>query len=212
MALNAFVNCVWSYKLFQRWFKRLCADHACANVFPRTAVGKLHDLSIIDNTVMHACAKSVGYWGKLYQGCQLSCIEHETHAFHPNLTLSRWYVNISRLTFFFFFFLYIYFFYIYFFIFYFCLSEICDARRVPLLCACKIEAKILWSEKKVSESPPPAHQLFWDLRDFIGWERTAVACLTLNPHPMLAALSILNSEHQMLGGLHLEIDFKNINK
>ena len=33
--------------------------------------------------------------------------------------------------------------------FFFCLSEICDARRVPLLCACKIEAKILRSEKKV---------------------------------------------------------------
>ena len=36
--------------------------------------------------------------------------------------------------------------------------------------------------------PPPAHQLFWDLRDFIGWQRTALAFLTPNPHPMLAAL------------------------
>ena len=42
--------------------------------------------------------------------------------------------------------------------------------------------------KKVSSPPLPAHQLFGDLRDFIGWQRTAVACLTLNPHPMLAAL------------------------
>ena len=31
---------------------------------------------------------------------------------------------------------------------FFCLSEVCDVRRVPLLCACKIEAKILRSEKK----------------------------------------------------------------
>ena len=38
------------------------------------------------------------------QGCQLSLIERETHAFHPNLTLSRWYANISRLKSFFFFF------------------------------------------------------------------------------------------------------------
>ena len=37
--------------------------------------------------------------------------------------------------------------------------------------------------------PPPAHQLFWDLRDFIGWQRTALAAFfTPNPHPMLAAL------------------------
>ena len=30
-----------------------------------------------------------------------------------------------------------------------------------------------WGRKKKCRSPPPAHQLFWDLRDFIGWQRTA---------------------------------------
>ena len=62
---------------------------------------------------------------------------------------------------------------------------------MPLLCACKIEAKILRSEKKSVGVPPPSAFLglallyrlaVWDLRDFIGWQRTAVACLTLNPH------------------------------
>ena len=63
-----------------------------------------------------------------------------------------------------------------------------EAGRVPLLCACKIEAKILRSPKK------KCHQLFWDLRDFIGWQRTALAFLTPNPHPMLAALHKRNSD------------------
>ena len=35
-----------------------------------------------------------------------------------------------------------------------------------------------WGRKKKSVGvppppPPPAHHLFWDLRDFIGWQRTA---------------------------------------
>ena len=46
-----------------------------------------------------------------------------------------------------------------------CLSEVCDVRRVPLLCACyvKMAAKIFEVKKK--SDGVPAHQLFWDLRD-----------------------------------------------
>ena len=57
----------------------------------------------------------------------------------------------------------------------------------PYYVPAKSRQKFLRSEKKVS-GVPPAHQLFWDLRDFIGWQRTALAFLTPNPHPMLAAL------------------------
>ena len=37
--------------------------------------------------------------------------------------------------------------------------------------------------------PPPAHQLFGTCATFIGCQRTGLAYLTPNPHPMLAALS-----------------------
>ena len=98
--------------------------------------------------------------------------------------------------------------------FFFGLSEVCDVRRVPLLCACKIEAKILRSKKKsvgVPPPPPPPPLIsffgtFWDLRDFIGWQRTALAFLTPNPHPMLAALHSLDSvqsEQRVKGLLHI---------
>ena len=53
----------------------------------------------------------------------------------------------------------------------------------------KSRQKFLGKKKKVSESPPPPLiSFFWDLGDFIGWQRTALAFLTPNPHPMLAAL------------------------
>ena len=39
--------------------KRLCADHPSANVFPRTAVGKLRGLSLTDARAMHASTKSM---------------------------------------------------------------------------------------------------------------------------------------------------------
>ena len=45
-----------------------------------------------------------------------------------------------------------------------------------------------WGQKKKCRIPPPP--FFLDLRDFIGWQRTALAFLTPNPHPMLAALLI----------------------
>ena len=96
-----------------------------------------------------------------------------SHAFHHILTLSRWYMLISQAKK-----------NNWFLKFIFCLSEVCDVRRVPLLhvCACKIEAKILRSEKK-RVPPPSAHQLFGDLRDFIGWQRTALAFLTPKSEP-----------------------------
>ena len=103
------------------------------------------------------------------------CLTHFT-------TFWRWYANISspppkkkKKKFFFFFF--------------FCLSEVlwCTKGSIPLLCACKIEAKF-WGRKKKCWSPPsPAHQLLWDLRDFIGWQRTALTFLTPNPHPIMLA-------------------------
>ena len=46
---------------FQTLIKSLCADHPRANMFPRTAVGKLLGLSITDAGVMHASVKSRGY-------------------------------------------------------------------------------------------------------------------------------------------------------
>ena len=47
----------------------------------------------------------------------------------------------------------------------------------------------------VPPPPPPPHQLFWDLRNFIGWQRTALAFLTPNPHPMLAALDFVSESY-----------------
>ena len=109
-----------------------------------------------------------------FQSCQLSRIERLTHfttfsRSHADMLISH--ANFLLLL----------------------LSEVlwCTKRRVPLLCACKIDAKMLRSEKKCRSPlppPPPPHQLFLDLRDFIGWQRTALAFLTPNPHPMLAAL------------------------
>ena len=41
--------------------KRLRVDHPNANIFPRTAIGKLCGLSITDAWPMHACGNSMGY-------------------------------------------------------------------------------------------------------------------------------------------------------
>ena len=51
-----------------------------------------------------------------------------------------------------------------------------------------------WDRKKKCWSPPPAHQLFWDLRDFIGWQRSEKKVSEIPPPPPPPA-------HQLFLGL-----------
>ena len=109
------------------------------------------------------------------QGCQLSCIERETRAFHPISPESHAYIYI-------------------FFLLVRGLWCTCTCTKVPptmcLLCEngcqhfrglwctctctkvpptmcllCENGCQHFWGKKKKWWSPPPPHQLFWDLRD-----------------------------------------------
>ena len=73
------------------------------------------------------------------------------------------------------------------FFFFFCLSEVCDVLRVPLLCACKIEAKILRLKKK---SVGSSTAFFGTCATLYAGSGRPFANLTPSSHPMLAALDI----------------------
>ena len=84
----------------------------------------------------------IAYFDQVYQGCQLSRIERETHAFHPISPESHALMHIWKyLTQ------------------YHAISEVCDVRRVPLLCACyvKMAAKIFEVKKNKSPGGLNAH-------------------------------------------------------
>ena len=105
------------------------------------------------------------------QSCQLSRIELESHAFHHILTLI--YMLISHAPFF---------------------SPPCQRfvmhEGYPYYVPAKSRQKF-WGRKKMEESPPPRSSAFLGLaRLYRLAQRTALAFLTPNPHPMLAALQL----------------------
>ena len=86
----------------------------------------------------------------VWQGCQLSRIERETHAFLRFTPFSHWNNNL---------FIYLF----------FACQGFVMYEAYPYYVPAKLRQKFWGRKKKVSESPPP----LWDLRDFIGWQRMA---------------------------------------